>query len=85
MTLHLVGLFVLYVVLGILEDFLVARLYIAVSSRRAGRAALLDGAIAILQIAVIATIIINRAWIMSGGYILGEMLGCYLGVRYGKK
>ncbi len=84
MNLRLLGLLVLYASLGILEDFLVARHYIAISKRNPLGASLLDGAIGILQIVVIATVIINRAWILSGGYIAGEMIGCFIGVKYGK-
>ena len=69
------------ILLGVVREFLVTRYYLAISARQVWSGSALSLGIALLDLFVIATMVVQTQFLMALGYAVGEAVGTYLAVR----
>ena len=74
--------FIGYVLLGVLEDALVGKYYLAVSARRAFLASIWSFIIALLAFFVMANALETKNWMLFLAFALGNAIGTFLVVKH---
>lgn len=76
----MLALFALYATAGLIQDLLIVRYYLALTSRRLVLAPVLGALITVLTVGVYEGLITSRTPLLIAGYGLGTGLGTFLGL-----
>jgi hypothetical protein len=70
----------IYFSVGVLQDFLIARYYLALSARSVWVASILAAVITLLTVKVFASVITSNEMTLMIAYAIGTGAGCFLGI-----
>lgn len=70
----------IYFSVGVVQDFLIARYYLALSRRSVWTASLLAAIITLVTVKVFANVIQSDGLLLMVAYAIGTGTGCFLGI-----
>lgn len=74
-----------YFVVGVVGDWIVARYYLHLSSGRRVKASVFSSAISYFDFIISLTLIVNQDWLSAGGFAIGTGVGTFLAMCRMKK
>ncbi len=72
---------VIYFFVGLVRDWLATMYYRCVSREWAGSASIISGALTLFDIAIVAVVILSRAWLNIVAYAIGTGVGTYIAMK----